>query len=222
MREIIRRGVVPIAIAAAIACSVAATPVARADAGQGAIRLGVDVPVFGLNDFPDANPNLVMQLGPLGNPLSGAGFVNPFGVAIVSPIPMVAASFGYQVTDALVIGARAGFGIALVHTELPPGVGGDPDLNVGALSFLPYVEYLFLSGNVRPFVGGQAGFQVIFPDTLDAQGTFIGGALGGVHIFATPSFSISPYANLDFVYRGADENAGFDLILGASFEGWIN
>ncbi len=87
---------------------------------------------------------------------------------------------------------------------------------------MPYFEYLFLSGNMRPFVGAQAGFQVFFPDSQDAQGSFIGGGLGGVHFFVTPSFSISPYVTVDFVYRGADKNAGVDAILGVSFEGWMN
>lgn len=208
MSQIIRRSAIPFAIAAALACSIAAAPVARADAGQGAIRLGADIPVFALNDFPDANPSLTLQAGPWGNAL---GFLGP--------LPLIAASFGYQVTDAIVIGARAGFGIGLVHAEAGGFVN---DQNVGAIGFLPFFEYLFLDGNIRPFVGAQAGFQVFWPDSGDGEGSFIGGGLGGVHIFATPSFSISPIAYLDFVYRGSDRNAGVDFIIAVSFEGWLN
>ncbi len=212
MSQIIRRHTMPIAIAAALACSITAAPVARADAGAGAIRLGADVPVFALNDFPDANPSLTLQAGPWGNAFGYLG-----------PLPLVGASFGYQVTDAIVIGARAGFGIGVVHSQVDTPFGTVVnDTNVGAIGLLPYFEYLFLDGNIRPFVGAQAGFQVFWPDSGDGQGAFIGGGLGGVHIFATPSFSISPIAYLDFVYRGADRNAGVDFIIAVSFEGWMN
>jgi hypothetical protein len=197
------------ALTLALAASLSLTTTASADAGQGAFRLSADIPVLGLNHFPDAFVETTFQFGLWGtSPLT-----------IVGPIPLVGAGVGYQATDAIVIGGRLGFGVATVDSNTPIG---DDDTTVGVFALLPYFEYLFGAGTIRPFIGAQAGFQVFFPDDGDANAWFIGGPLGGVHIFAADGFSISPTAFFDFIYRGADENAGFDLILAVSFEGWIN
>ncbi len=199
MQRILRRGAIPLVVAAALASM---TATARADAGQGAFRLGADVPVLSLQHFPgDFGDVTIFQFGLWSTNIAR---------------PQVGLSFGYQVTDALVIGARAGFGVFVQD------IGGLGDNTTGVVALIPYLEYMFLEGNIRPFVGAEAGFQVLFPEDSDAQAWFVGGALGGVHIFATPGFSISPTLMLDFLYRGDAERAGFGLTGLVTLNGWIN
>jgi hypothetical protein len=183
---------------ALVAASLSLTaPKAHADAGQGAIRLGADIGVLSLSHFPnDLGPDFV---------------VFQFGVWSRGGL-----SFGYQVIEPLIIGVRAAFSV--VHVDV--GIAGSD--TAGSIALSPYLEYMFGEGNVRPFIGAQAGFQIIFPDDGDAQGWFIGGPMGGVHLFVTPSFSISPTAMLDFIYRGDVERAGYSLTGLVSFSGWIN
>jgi len=121
------------------------------------------------------------------------------------------------VLEPLVIGARVGFGVEVQE----PRFGG-PSFTNGLFALIPYLEYMFLEGNIRPFIGGQAGFQVIFPDGADAAGWFIGGPMGGVHIFATPSFSISPTLMFDILYRGDIDRAGYGFSGIVTLQGWIN
>lgn len=177
---------------------------ASADAGPGAFRLGADVPVLVLTTFPDVG-DPYFQFGLWGQP--------PV-VLLDGPLPFVGASGAYQVTDAILIGARLGLGVAVFETAFT-------DTTVGAVALLPFFEYLFLDGTIRPFIGAQAGFQVIFPEDQDARAWFIGGGMGGVHIFAADGFSISPTLFVDFLYNGALETAGIDVIAAISFEGWI-
>jgi hypothetical protein len=179
---------------------------AAAQPGTGAIRLGADVPVLTLQHFPDPDqadpPDPSFAFGLWGTDL----FVHQVG-----------ASVGYQLTDALVLGGRVGFGVYVVDTG---GFFGGNN-TTGLFSLLPFVEYMFGSGDLRPFVGGQVGFQAIFPEDADAQAWFIGGAMGGLHFFAADGFSISPTLFFDFLYRGDYERAGYDLIFAVSFEGWM-
>ena len=189
------------ALTLALAASLSLTTTASADAGQGAFRLGADVPVLSLQHFPsDFGSVTVFQFGLWSTNLAR---------------PQLGASFGYQVIEPLIIGARAGFGVALLDA-------GAVDDTQGLIAIVPFIEYMFGEGTVRPFIGAQAGFQVIFPDRSDAQAWFVGGGLGGVHIFATPGFSISPTLMLDFLYRGDAERAGFGLSGIVTLNGWIN
>lgn len=199
MRQIIRRGAIPAALAALLV-STAAVSTARADAGQGAIRIGGDIPVLSVQHFPfDIGSFTVLQFGLWSTNVAR---------------PQLGASFGYQVIEPLVIGVRAGFGVLFVDA----GSGQ----TTGVLALVPFLEYMFGEGTIRPFVGVEAGFQVDFPNNGDAQGAFVGGGLGGVHIFATPSFSISPTLILDFLYRGDIERAGFGVSGIVTLNGWIN
>lgn len=197
-----QRLVLSVALVAALAAVVPDS--AAADAGAGAFRLGVDVPVLVLQTFPDVG-DPYFQFGLWGQP--------PV-VLLDAPLPFVGASGAYQVTDAIVIGARLGLGVAVFETAFT-------DTTVGAFALLPFFEYLFLDGSIRPFIGAQAGFQVIVAEDDDARAWFIGGGMGGVHIFAADGFSISPTLFVDFLYNGYLETAGLDVIAAVSFEGWI-
>ncbi len=190
-----------LAAALVAASSLAAAPRAHADAGEGAIRLGADVSVLGFQHFPgDFGDLFAFQFGLLAEEVTR---------------PQVAASFAYQLTNDLLIGVRGGFGVALVEA-------GGFSATRGVVSLVPFFECMFGQGNLRPFIGAEAGFQLLFPDMGDAQGWFVGGPMGGVHIFATQSFTISPMAVFDFFYRGDVERAGYGLTGLVSFAGWIN
>lgn len=174
---------------------VLAAPEAHADARQGAIRLGADVGVLSVSHFPvDLGPDVVFF---------------QFGVWSRG-----GASFGFQLTDAIVIGARAAFSV--VHVD------AGASNTTGSIALQPFFEYMFGDGDVRPFLGAQAGFQILVPERGDAQGWFVGGPLGGVHVFLAPSLSLSPMAMLDFVYRGDAERGGYSLTALVSLSGWIN
>lgn len=181
-----------------------ASGTARADAGQGAIRLSSDITVLGVQHFPDVETFFQFGVWP-GSGASGL-------------IPSLGVGFAYQVTDAILIGGRAGFGVIVIDSPAPLV----DDFTIGAFSLVPFFEYLFMSGNIRPFVGAQAGFQAYFPSNGDAEAFFVGGGLGGVHIFAEPGFSISPTGFFNFLYYGPADRAGFELVVALSFEGWIN
>ena len=189
------------ALALALVASLSFTTTASADAGQGAFRLGADVPVLGLQHFPgDFGSYTTFQFGLWSTNVAR---------------PQVGASIAFQIIEPLVIGARAGFGALWTET-------GPADSTSGVIALVPFLEYMFGDGTIRPFIGGQAGFQIFFPDGGDAQGWFVGGGLGGVHIFATPGFSISPTLMLDFLYRGDAERAGFGMTGLVTLNGWIN
>ena len=92
----------------------------------------------------------------------------------------------------------------------------------------PFAEYSFLrSGNgVRPFLGADAGFGVMFGDFRTAPTMINGGVTAGVHLFATDSFSISPHANLEIIHvipgDGLQNVTGMTISVGVRIAGWIN
>lgn len=103
--------------------------------------------------------------------------------------------------------------------------------DLGIVGLLPFVEVLFSQGNVRPYLGVEVGFQLLFVEEpqpfgfdleLDTYAMFIAGGLGGVHIFLDEGFSLSPGLAVDFVYNEEINRAGYQLALLLSFEGWIN
>ena len=196
------------ALALAVAASLSFTTTASADAGQGAFRLGTDVRVFGLLHYPDAlDPSV--QFGFIGTDI------------FLDARPQLIVHGAYQVTDAVLIGARVG----LAYQGLDVG---PTTQDVGAFGILPFFEYLFGDGNIRPFIGAELGFQLAFLESfgigggdLDTHAMFIAGGLGGVHIFLADGFSISPGAVFDFLYYGRNERAGYQLTFVVSFEGWI-
>jgi hypothetical protein len=179
------------------------TTSARADAGVGSYRVGADVGVLSLEHFP--------------NDFGGDFVVFQFGLGEQRVTrPFVHASFAYQILEPLLIGLRAGFGVQVID------LGGLSDSTTnGVLALVPFAEYLLSSGDVRPFLGAQVGVQVTFPERGDSQATAVAGGFGGLHIFATPSFTISPTLMVDFLYRGDFERGGVAFSGLVSLEGWI-
>lgn len=200
----LRRGAC--ALTLALAASLSLTATASADDGPGAFRLGTDVRAFSLLHYPEQ-----------GEVHFQAGF---FGTDLFFELrPQLVVSGAYQVTDAILIGARVGLG----YQEL---VFGSVTADAGIFGLLPFFEYMFGEGEIRPFVGAEAGFQLAFSETfgtgdLETEALAIAGGLGGVHIFAADGFSISPGVAFDFLYWGQSEWGGYQLVLFVSLEGWI-
>ncbi len=169
---------------------------ASADQGEGALRVGADVYVLDLSVFPDFGDANV-QAGVL-----------PAQLAIGA---------GFQLTSDIVLGARATFGYASSFNFGGVGFGSE----YGVLSFLPYFEYMFVDGDIRPFVGAHGGVTGYFPEMGDAEAIAIAGGEFGVHLFADPAFSFSPALWVNFLYNGFIERAGFSIGLLVSLEGWL-
>lgn len=166
-----------------------------AQVGDGAVRIGADFEIIDLEVFPDR----VTLFG--------------FGVNGVAFGP----SFGYQIGESIIVGSRFAFRLNVSD------VAGAPDLTVdGTVAVVPYFEWMFPDPQVAPFVGAQAGVVAFFADSVDASANFVGGGFGGVHLFVTDSFSISPWGQVNFLYLGGlDDRAGFEVVALLSFEGWI-
>lgn len=180
----------------ALVALVALTPrPASAQAGDGAFRLGADFEVIDLEVFPD----LVTLFG--------------FGVNGVAFGP----SLGYQIGDSIVVGSR--LAVRVNVSEVSGGAGTTVD---GTIAVVPYFEYVFPDPSVAPFLGAQAGVVGFFADGADPLANAVAGGFGGVHLFITDSFSVSPWGQLNFLYLGGDtDRAGFEVVALLSFEGWM-
>ncbi len=168
---------------------------AAADQGEGALRVGADVYLLDLSVFPNVagDPNV-------------RGGVLPAQLAV---------GVGYQLNDSIVIGARTTFGYAGVN------VGGPGVYRYGVISLLPFFEYMFIEGDIRPFVGAHAGPTFYFPDMADTQVTGMFGGEFGVHLFADDAFSFSPALWASFLYDGSIRRGGFSMGILVSLEGWL-
>lgn len=183
--------------------------------GAGRLRLSGEFSLLGFQYFPDARgvayPQFRFNFGPVGSTITVA---TQYDYAL---------SAGYQLTDDIVLGARVNFGFYFLDTNLVPPL--DDDFAVGTLGLLPFFEYMFLRGDIRPFVGAQAGFTAFFAEDTsqinDAVIVRLGGT-GGVHLFATDSFSVTPWAMLSFLYNSGNEAAGFELLFMLSLDGWLD
>ena len=194
----------------ALTTALALPDVADAQAGAGALRLGADLNVLGITHYPDPDafnspdPNVYFGIYNAAAGIETVGFFAP--------------SIGYMITDDLLIGAH--FGLAAVSFS---GMSADAtDVGFG-IHIVAAVEYLFGQGDIRPFIGGQVGPRIIATPQVgsDVEVNFVAGALGGVHIFATDGFSISPFGNFNFLYYSGYERAGYEFVLGVALEGWI-
>lgn len=205
MRQIIRRGAIGAAAAAAIACSMASTSSVRADDGAGAIRFGADLHVLNVRQYPNDSPFVN------DDPTIQFGVYNAVGGT--DEFLYFAPQFGYLLTESIVIGAHLGFGVVSFN-------GSDAGVGV---HLVPFFEYILSPGEtIRPFVGAEVGPRIFsIPGPTDAYVTLVAGGFGGVHIFLEESFSISPFASVDFLYNSLSERAGYEIVLGASFQGWV-
>lgn len=182
-------------IALALALAVSALG-ARAEAQSvaGQVRLGGDVTVFDGLWFPDPDVAQVTF-----------GIFRGFGP-----------SFGYAITEAILIGARFLFG----GTWVDNGFGGDNF--AGAFAILPYFEFNIVDDStIQPFFGAEAGYDYIFGDGINDDGRFRAGGIGGIHIFATSTFSISPTGHLGFAYDFNGEEAALTWGVNVQFLGWF-
>jgi hypothetical protein len=184
------------------ALALGSSSIAHAQHGEGAFRLHADFSVFDVSAYPGFGDATIL-VGVLSPP---GPFFGGLGLGLGA---------GYQFSDMFVIGGRIGFGY--VDVAAP---GGTPS-GAGLLSLVPYFEILFTEGDVIPFAGAQAGFQVAFPEASDARAGLLAGLYGGVHLFPVDAFSISPQLWLDFLYNGFTERAGFDIGIIVTLTGWI-
>lgn len=176
---------------------------ASAQARRGAIRLDMGTPFVGLDYFPDrGDPNVQFGLW--------------FADANALARPGLVMGVGYMPIDELIFGGRLGFGVISV-----PAGGLLGSVTTGLFSLQPFLEYLFLQGNVRPYVGIEGGFQLLMPERSDVlvHGRVVG--IGGVHLFATEGFSITPGAAFGFVHNGPTRAAGMELLITLSLGGWV-
>ncbi|MCP4606610.1 MAG: hypothetical protein GY847_39890 [Proteobacteria bacterium] len=144
----------------------------RAVTRAGLFKISLDSKLFGFcvgeRDFDDGgDPDFESPTVGIG--LSSAGI-----------------GFGYTVINGLVIGARVTTGLEGLDVY-------HIDDEVFIWSVLPYAEYIFLSGLVRPFVMGTLGFEGMRTDDFGNDTwwwgfTFGGG--GGVHFFVVENVSI--------------------------------
>lgn len=204
MRQIIRRGAIHAAIAALMAGAIGSVASgARADDGAGAFRMAADLHVLNMRQYPNDgfNDDPTVQFG-LYNAVGGTEEFLYF-----------APQFGYLITDSIVIGAHLGFGVVSF-------AGSDAGFGI---HIVPFFEYMFSPGEtIRPFVGAEVGPRIFtIPGPTDAYVNLVAGGFGGVHIFLEESFSISPFASVDFLYNSNAERAGYEIVAGISLDGWI-
>jgi len=84
-------------------------------------------------------------------------------------------------------------------------------------SILPYLEYVWLTGIVRPFVKGQLGIEGLHDENYDFFGILLG-AGGGIHIFPnTDRLSLDVNGDFTFRFGGGDAN---DDAAGGHFNHW--
>ena len=145
--------------------------------------------------------------------------------------PHVGIGFGYTVTDGLVIGTVAALGYTKVEVD-------GTDTNTFLFRLLATIEYAFLTGRIRPFIGGALGLvgQTL---ELEVRGdnpeswwlTFALSASGGCHFFLTDSFAIDTMVYGSFLIGGGEERwgdydenldvIGFEVVFALGLSGWF-
>ena len=126
-----------------------------------------------------------------------AGDVDTFSIGInpreanIAGTPTPGIGFGYALREDIYVGGRLKLGYGSMDTN--------SDMGVFDWQILPYGEYLFLSGPMRPFVAAQLGvggakFVSDGGDQHTVQFIISGG--GGFHYFLAPAFSIDALALL--------------------------
>ncbi len=169
----------------------------------------------------------------------GLGAPNDNQMNVLLPTGQVFLGFGGAVIDNLLIGGRVAMFFAR-HEDDPSGSPGDLSYKSFHWGVIPYAEYLFLDGPVRPFVTAELGFHGVVGAQEycgggsctddDYHGWFFRiGAGGGAHFFLAESFSIDASMLLGFSHGGGEWDDDdddweidlfrMDLLLGIS--GWI-
>lgn len=134
------------------------------------LRLHVETSLFGIDsstataeDADEGNTTTTISFGP---GAQGLGF-----------------GLGFGINENLVLGAN----LVLNYTSVK-GERGDA-YGLVNLTLMPYLEFLFGAGNVRPFIGGALLLELESGEDYGAQYFGLAG-LGGVHVFMADSFSL--------------------------------
>ena len=121
-----------------------------------------------------------------------------------------AVGFGVTLGPGFVLGGRL-----ILDQETDTWGFGDNEWFVW--SILPYLEYVWLTGIVRPFVKGQLGIEGLHDENYDFFGILLG-AGGGIHIFPnTDRLSLDVNGDFTFRFGGGDAN---DDAAGGHFNHW--
>jgi hypothetical protein len=229
-----------VAMAGLLSAVAAASPgEARA---EGPIWLSAEVPVFGVHhvvwdDRPGPLPNTTID----GGEATTLSFLsNCLYASFVAGCEATRFGVGYKLNDVFLIGGRMGF--AFGSTNVPAGPGSSVTADVGIFRLMPRFELQFGKNKVRPFVAFEPAFGLswasvrttsgsVTGSSAETQGHIAGAVNGGVHIFLTDSFSLSPYAEFnssrivkvasdsptDYVPEGAQVGGRVGLL----FSGWL-
>ncbi|GAB5542522.1 MAG: hypothetical protein SangKO_022820 [Sandaracinaceae bacterium] len=166
--------------------------------GEMGLVLGAGADVLALEHYPDLGFNVRF------------GFLSLGSSNLIGPEIEGGLNIGN-----LVIGAA--FQAGLVHSN-PDGFASDT--NTGYFSVIPFVEYWLPGEDMAPFIGGQFGPSVVFPDGGDGIVWLDAGVRGGLHFFFG-DVSLGPFAQINFRYLSETERAAYEIVIGFSFRGWV-
>jgi hypothetical protein len=131
---------------------------------------------------------------------------------------------GYAAGDYIVIGGRVFWQTQSISV-------GSTDLGSQSfVSILPYVEATLSPGSrIRPAFGGTLAYASRSTESEDGDGSSFSalgfGAYGGVHFFATETFSISPLLMIAYVSGSSDPGGAdaseIDVFFVVELAGWI-
>lgn len=186
--------------ALALALLMATAPnLAQADYGAGAIRLGAQVSLFGMEYLPDPD------VAALGYGLPGLDYQGA----------QVGLHGGYLLTENIYIGGQLAIGGASI-------VGGFAGGDVLLVSLLPRFAYeIPISELLAAYVGAEVGVLIVGTPGANMDDSFRAAALGGVHIFAERSFSIDAEASIGFAHHTDFSSAGLTMGINLILSGWI-
>lgn len=175
-------------------------PTARADFGEGAVRLGAGPTLLSVEHLPEPDTQVITYGLPPITWLQGF-------------------HFGYMLSAELYLGAQLALGGLTIASGGPFGGFNNDTL---FFTFLPRFAYLIaLSQAVSLFVGVEVGLTIYGDPDGDPDDVFKAGAIGGLHFFATRSFSIDGELGVAFTHHPDSANAGFQVTLGVVLSGWV-
>ncbi len=186
-----------LAIATALLAVLAAPPMARADFGEGAIRLGSGPTLLSVEHLPEPDTQVIT-----------------YGLPPIAWLQGV--HFGYLLTPELYLGAQLALGGLTVDAG---AFFGSDNL---FFTFLPRFAYVVaLADAVSLFVGVEVGISIFGDPDGDPDDVFKAGAIGGAHFFATRSFSIDGELGIAFTHHPDSADAGFQVTLSVILSGWL-
>jgi hypothetical protein len=183
----------------------------RAESVEGRVRLGFEGGVVGYQSVTAKGDGVDASM-------SDASF------------SLASTSFGpgvsYGIDDTWMIGARASF----ITRTMSWQNDVVPEATSSGLGLYVSAEYLLGEGSVRPFVGPLAGIESTSASSGGAKASasnLLLGVQGGLHAFATSSFSIDPSVLLAYTTgsTGPEDHSldvsGFTIGLRLAMSGWL-